>query len=108
MDTRAQPLLGPPVVAQTRPVEGCNPASPRRSRRGRDVLSGGAEAVDTEQVSAASDAVVSRETCMISVRVPTVVPLLAAVPHRSFSRDVRLRLHGLTPAGWRMSGVAWT
>ena len=38
MDTRAQPLLSPPVVAQTRPMEGCNPALPRRSRRGRDVL----------------------------------------------------------------------
>ena len=32
----ARQLLGPPVVAQTRPMEGCNPASPRRSRdRGR-------------------------------------------------------------------------
>ena len=40
----------------------------------------GAEAVDTEQVSAASDAVVSRETCMISVHVPTVVPKLAEAP----------------------------
>ena len=81
MDTWAQPLLGPPVVAQTRPMEGCNPASPRWSRRGRDVLTeDGVEAVDTEQVSAASDAVVSRETCMISVCVPTVMPKLAATP----------------------------
>ena len=38
MDTRAQPLLGPPVVAQMRPMEGCYPASSRQSRRGRDVL----------------------------------------------------------------------
>ena len=28
----------PAVVAQTRPKEGCDPASPRRLRRGRDVL----------------------------------------------------------------------
>ena len=37
-DTRAQQLLCPPVVAQTRPMEGCNPALPRRLHRGRDVL----------------------------------------------------------------------
>ena len=40
----------------------------------------GAEVVDTEQVSAAADAVVSRGTCMISVRVPTAMPKLAAAP----------------------------
>ena len=51
MDTRAQQLLGPPVVAQTRPMQGYYQASPRRSCRGRDVLTeDGAEAVDTEQV----------------------------------------------------------
>ena len=80
-DTWAQQLLGPPVVAQTRPMEGCSPALPRRSRRGRDVLTeDGAGAVDTERVSAASDAVVSWETHLISVHVPTVVPKLAAAP----------------------------
>ena len=31
-------LLCPPVVTQTRPMEGCDPASPRRLRRGRDPL----------------------------------------------------------------------
>ena len=62
MKTTAEQLLCPPVVAQTRPMEGCNPASPRRLRRGRDVLTeDGAVAVDTRQVSAASDTVVSRE-----------------------------------------------
>ena len=56
-------LLCPPVVAQTRPMEGCDPALPRRLRRGRDVLTeDGAVAVDTERVSAAAVAVVSRET----------------------------------------------
>ena len=62
-------------------MEGCNPALPRRLRRGRDVLTeDGAVAVDTKQVSAASDAVVYRETHTNSECVPTVVPKLAAAP----------------------------
>ena len=77
----ARQLLCPPVVAQTRPMEGCDPVLPWRWRRGRDVLTeDGAVAVDTEQVSAASDAVVSRETHNNSECVPTVVPKLAAAP----------------------------
>ena len=51
MKTMAKQLLCPPVVAQTRPMEGCNPASPRQLRRGRDVLTeDGAVALDTRQV----------------------------------------------------------
>ena len=43
-------LLCPLVVAQTRPMEGCDPALPRRLRRGRDVLTeDGAVTVDTEE-----------------------------------------------------------
>ena len=77
----ARQLLCPPVVAQTRPMEGCDPALPRRLRRGRNVLTeDGAVAVDTEWVSVASDAVVSRETHKNSECVPTVVPKLAAAP----------------------------
>ena len=34
----ARQLLCPPMVAQTRPMEGCDPALPRRLRRGRNVL----------------------------------------------------------------------
>ena len=50
-------------------------------RRGRDVLTeGGAVAVDTERVSAASDAVFSPGTNKNSEGVPTVVPKLAAAP----------------------------
>ena len=46
--TTAVELLCPPVVAQTRPMEGCDPASPRRLHRGRDVLTeDGMVAVDT-------------------------------------------------------------
>ena len=60
-ETTAHQLLCPPVVAQTRPMEGCNPALSWRLRRGRDVLmEDGAVAVDTRQVSVASDTVVSR------------------------------------------------
>ena len=55
--------------------------APRRLRRGCDVVTeDGAVAVDTEWVSAASDAVVPRETQNNSECVPTVVPKLAAAP----------------------------
>ena len=80
-ETTAQQLLCPPVVAQTRPMEGCSPVLPRRLRQGRDVLTGdGAVAVDTRQVSAASETVVSREIHRKSECVPTVVLTLAAAP----------------------------
>ena len=82
METTAQQFLCPPVVAQTRPMEGCDPVLPRRLRRGRDVLTeDGAVAVDTRQVSSVSDIVVSREIHRKSECVPTVVPTLAAAPH---------------------------
>ena len=80
-ETMAQQLLCPPVVAQTRPMEGYSPALPRQLRRGRDVLTeDGAVAVDTRQVSVASDTVVSRKIHRKSECVPTVVPKLAAAP----------------------------
>ena len=80
-EMRAHQLLCPSVVAQTRPMEGRGPDLPRRLRRGRDVLTeDGAVAVDTDRVSAASDAVFSRETRNISEGVPTAVPKLAAAP----------------------------
>ena len=73
-ETTAQQLLCLPLVAQTRPMEGCNPALPWRLRRGRDVLTeDSAVAVDTRQVSTASDTVVSREIHWKSECVPTVV-----------------------------------
>ena len=81
MKMTAKQLLCPPVVAQTRPMEGCSPASPRWLRRGRDVLTeDDAVAVDTRQVSAAWDTVVSREIHRKSECIPTVVPKLAAAP----------------------------
>ena len=77
--TMAVELLGPPVVTQTRPMEGYDPASPQRLRRGRDVLTeDGAVAVDTRQVSAASDTVGVRVIHVPSECIPTVVPKLAA------------------------------
>ena len=78
-ETTAQQLRCPPVVAQTRPMEGCHTVFPRQLCRGRDVLvEDGAVAVDTRQVSAASDSVVSREIHMKSECGPTIVPRLAA------------------------------
>ena len=72
-------LLCPPVVTQTRPMEGCDPASPQRLRRGRDVLTeDGAVAVDARQVSTASDTVGVRAIHVTSECIPTVVPKLAA------------------------------
>ena len=91
-ETMAQQLFCPPVVAQTRPIEGCSPALPRRLCRGRDVLTED-DAVDTRQVSAASDTVVSRKTHRKSECVPTVVPKLAAAPQAA-SEVVQPRLRG--------------
>ena len=108
METTAQQLLCPPVVAQTRPMEGCSPALPRRLRRGRDVLTeDGVVAVDTRQVSAASDTVVSRKIHRKSECVPTVVPKLAAVPQAASEVvQPRPRDYGCTSAGGRVSRVA--
>ena len=79
--TSAVELLCLPVVTQTRPIEGCDPASPRRLRRGRDVLTeDGTVAVDTRQVSAASDTVVVSGIHMRSECFPTVTPKLAVTP----------------------------
>ena len=64
---------------------------PRRLRRRRDVLmEDGAVAVDTSQVSAASDTVVSREIHRKSECIPTVVPRLAAA-HQAASEVVQPR-----------------
>ena len=60
-------------------------------RRGRDVpTQDGAGAVDTRQISAASDTVVSREIHRKSECIPTVVPKLAAAPQAA-SEVVQLR-----------------
>ena len=58
MATMAVESLCPPVVTQTRPKEGCDPASPRRLRRGRDVLrEDSMVAVDTRRISIDQDTV---------------------------------------------------
>ena len=96
MEMKARQLLCPPVVAQTRPMEGCDPALPRRLPRGRDILTeDSAVAVDTDRVSAASDAVVYRETHTIqNMSRQLCLSWLRRLrpPPRSFSRDL------LTPA----------
>ena len=92
--TTAVELLCPPVVTQMRPMEGCDPASPRRLRRGHDVLTeDGAVAVVTRQVSVASDPVGVREIHVTSECIPTVVPKLAAAPQAA-SEVVQTRPRG--------------
>ena len=62
-------------------MEGCDPASPRRLRRGRDVLTeDGKVAVDTRQVPAASDIVAVSGIHIMSECIPTGTPKLAAAP----------------------------
>ena len=56
METTVQQLRCPPVVAQTRPMEGCHTAVPRQLCH--VLMEDGAVAVDTRQVSSASDSVV--------------------------------------------------
>ena len=94
MEMTTQQLLRPPVVAQTRPMEGCHAAVPRRLRRGRDVRTADdTVAVDARQVSATSDTVVSRKIHRKSECVTTVVPKLAAALRpttRLFSRDLQI------------------
>ena len=86
--TTAMELLCPPVVTQTRPMEGCDPASPRRLRRGRDVLTeDGTVTVDTRQVPAASDTVVVSGIHIVSECIPTVTPMLAAAPQTASEVD---------------------
>ena len=56
MTTTAVESLCLPVVIQTRSKEGCDPASSRRLRRGRDVLmKDSVVAVDTRRISIAPD-----------------------------------------------------
>ena len=106
--TTAVELLCPPVVTQTRRMEGCDPASPRRLRRGRDVLTeDGTVAVDTRQVSTASDTVVVSGIHMMSECFPTVTPKLAAAPQAASEDETsRLLMHELTSASRREYRVA--
>ena len=84
-ESTAQQLLCPPVVVQTRPMEGCHTAVPQRLRRGRDVRTADdVVAVDIRQVSTASDTVVSQKIHRKSECVTTVVPKLAAAPQAAY------------------------
>ena len=81
MTTMAVESLCPPVVTQTRPKEGCDPASPRRLRRGRDVLmEDSMVAVDARRISIAQDTDVVGGIYVMPDCIPTVMPMLAAVP----------------------------
>ena len=109
--TTAVELLCPPVVTQARPMEGCDPASPRRLRRGRDVLTeDGTVAVDTRQVSAALETVGVSGIHMTSECILTVMPKLAAAPQAA-SEVVQTRPRGyccmdlLPPVGERIESL---
>ena len=80
-DEEVRQSLCPPVVAQTRPKEGCDPASPRRLCRGRDVLmEDSMVAVDTRRISIAQDPDVVSGIHVMPDCVPAVMPMLAAAP----------------------------
>ena len=82
MTTAAVESLCPPLVAQPRPKEGCDPASPRRLRRGRDVLmEDSMVALDTRRISIAQDPDVVSGIHVMPDCVPAVMPILAAVPY---------------------------
>ena len=81
MTTTVVESLCPPVVAQTRPKEGCDPTSPRRLRRGRDVLmEDSMVAVDTRRISIAQDPDVVSRIHVMPDCVPAVMPILAVAP----------------------------
>ena len=81
MTTMAVESLCPPVVAQTRPKEGCDPASPRRLRRGRDVLREDCMlAVDTRRISIDQDTDVVSGIYVMPDCIPAVMAMLAAAP----------------------------
>ena len=70
-----------PVVTQTRPKGGCDPASPRRLRRGRDVLrEDSMVAVDTRRISIAQDTDVISGIYVMPDCILAVMPMLAAAP----------------------------
>ena len=79
--TTAVESLCPLVFTQTRSKEGCDPASPRRLCGGRDVLTeDGTVAVDTRQVSIASDTDVVSGIHVMSDCIPAVTPMLVVAP----------------------------
>ena len=81
MTTMAVESLCPPMVAQTRPKEGCDPASPRRLRRGRDVLrKDSLLAVGTRRISIDQDTYVVSGIYVMPDCIPAVMPMLAAAP----------------------------
>ena len=94
MAMMAVELLCPPVVTQTRPKEGCDPASPRLLRRGRDVLmEDSMVTVDTRRISIAQDTDVVSVIYMMPDCIPAVMPMLAAAPQAA-SNVAQTRLRG--------------
>ena len=81
METTTQRMSGPPVVAQTRPIGGCQTARPRRMRRRWNVrTTDNTSEADTRQETVASCTVDSEKVHIMSECIPTVAPGLEAVP----------------------------
>ena len=94
MTTMAVESLCPPVVAQTRPKEGCDPASPRRLRRGRDVLREDSMlAVDTRRLSIDQVTDVVSGIYVMPDCIQTVMPMLVAAPQAA-SEVAQMRHRG--------------
>ena len=92
MTTMAVESLCPPVVAQMRPKEGCDPASPRRLLWGGDVLrEDSMMAVDTRRVSIDQDTDVVSGIYVMPDCIPAVMHMLAAAPQAA--SEVAKRRH---------------
>ena len=81
MTKMAVESLCPLVVTQMRSKEGCDPASTRRLRRGRDVLMEDSMVeVDARRISIAQETDVVSGIYVMSDCIPGVMPMLAAAP----------------------------
>ena len=81
MATTAVESLCPPVVTQTTPKEGCDPASPRRLRRERNVMKEDSMvAVDIRRISIDQDTDFVSGIYVMPDCIPAVMPMLAAAP----------------------------
>ena len=81
METAAVESLCVPVVVQTRPQGGCDPVLSLPVCRGQDFLTmDDPEVIVSRRESIITESDVTCEICVVSDRLPVVVPKLAAVP----------------------------
>ena len=88
MTTTAVESLRSPVVAQTRPKEGCDPASPRRLRRGCDVLMEDSKVtVDSRRISITLDTDVVPDPVLVQTATMAVESLWPPVVTQTGSKE---------------------